>query len=950
MTKNNPPQKKESTGKKNKITLNKQKIKGITRILVLVLIFSFLLAGGVAFGMVVAGLHGTPEFSIEQLRSPLPSEIKDDKGNLVVRLDREQYREEVGIEEIPLHVKQSFIAIEDVNFYNHMGFDFRGIMRAASNNFRETGNPFRGSQGGSTITQQLVKNAFLSPRQQLERKIQELWLSIQVERAFTKDEILELYLNNAVYFNHNAYGIQAGSQVYFDKHVKDLTIAESALLAGVIRHPSRLSPYNNPLEAKNRQLTVLNAMREQGFINETEYETAKNTDVEILLAELPERHYPFPHYIDYVIYEELVPILAAMTGETSAEEARSFAENLIYHGGLKIHTYLDQDMQRHTESVINNPENFPVTTADQAGVTQPQAAAVLLDPNTGGIRALVGGRDYGVHNMLNRVVSRRQPGSAMKPISIYAPAIEENLISPGSVIDDAPTVFSLSGSGQGYTPENFGRSFAGLITAREALVRSYNVPAVQVYTNVLGTDKAAAYTENFGITTMTQGDKVNPSAAIGGWEHGVKPVEMAGAYGTLANKGIKVNPSAIKYIEDRNGEMLYQSPTSTESVVSEETAWLVSDMLKDVAEWGTASRINLGRPVAAKTGTSQSERDGWLAAYTPDYVLTVWMGYDRDEGTGNTIPGHWQYTTNFVNRILGHALEGTEVKNFNRPPGITGPIAISSKSGLRPSELTPEAYITSDYFKQHMVPSTTCEAFVEVEVCVESGKLISDFCPEYSFETRVMLERRPYITTDNRWTHGAGRAPADVALMAPDPEDICDYHDEGYELVDKGISAEIAEDESYITLSWNKLEEPEVKYNLYRRGAEEGAFTLLGTFQNDNYVDRDITPGATYLYYMNAVNKEGDIIRLGWRLAVTVSKEDMLDDEDEKDPDDETSEDQKEEKNEKDEDDKEDKENSGSSSQEDKENDKENEDRNHQNNTSNNSNHNGVGNEKPNNN
>lgn len=838
-------------------------------IAILVIIF---LSGGVAFGMTIAALQGTPDFDPERMSSALPSEIRDRNGNLIVRLDREQYRVETDLDDVPEHTQQAFIAIEDDNFYDHRGFDPRGIMRAATTNFRTTGNPFRGPQGGSTITQQLVKHAFLSPKQQLERKIQELWLAIQVERVYTKDEILEFYLNNAVYFNHNAYGIQAGSQVYFDKDVSELTVEESALLAGVIKHPSRLSPFNNPEDAKQRQELVLRSMKSQDFITKDEYKTAKSVGIDDMLTELPERTYPNPHFVDYVINEEVIPILTEITGGSS-EEARGQAENLLYHGGLTIYTTMDKSMQQTAENVVNDSNNYPTTREDASGVTQPQSAVVLADPESGELRALVGGRNYGINNMVNRTLSRRQPGSVMKPINIYAPAIEERIISPGSVLDDAPMVFDIPDTNRTYTPENFNRSFAGLVTARTALVRSLNVPAVDLYVNELGANKAAEYTEQFGITTMTESDKRNPAAAIGGWDHGVKPIEVNAAFATLANEGVRVEPYAVREIQDRNGDIIYEAVPEKKPVLSEETAWLVSDMLKDTVNWGTASQVNLGRPAAAKTGTSQNQRDGWLSTYTPNLAMTVWIGYDRHDAQGSSISNPWRYTTSMVNQIMGPSLEGMEIRNFQRPSGIQGPISISTKSGLLPSDITPDDYITSDYFLNNMVPTQEDNAFEEVEICLESEQLATEDCPEHTLETKVFLKDRSYMTTDDRWTGGPGRVPADTELMAP--EESCEIHGDGEEGVSPGLRGDVIHDGRAIRLRWSSLREDIAGYNLYKQGPQDDEFVLIKeNTANTFFVDNDISEGETYTYRLTEIDEEGNESTFAQTVTISVVTDD----------------------------------------------------------------------------
>ena len=849
--KNSRTPKKKNKKKNIKVNYKKSLVVAL-KVALVIGAFLIVFGGSAAFGMFVASLQDIPDFDPTELESTLPSKIKDKDGELIVRLDREQYRETVSLDEVPEHVKQAFLAIEDSNFYDHLGFDVRGIGRAAMINVRETGSPFGGLHGGSTITQQLVKNSFLTPERSLERKAQEVWLAMQVERAYTKDEILELYLNNAVYFNHNAYGIQAASNIYFDKNVDELEVEEAALLAGIIRHPSRLSPYENPDGAKQRQHVVLQSMLNQDYISQEEFNEASDRPLDDMLHQLEAREYPYPHYVDYVINEEILPILASeMDQEDESIDTRSEVEQMLYHGGMTIYTNMDRDLQARVEEVMDNDDNYPMTLTGDNGIPQPQSAAVITDPSTGEIKAIFGGRGYSIENMANRANSNSiNPGSALKPIIVYGAAFEEEIMSPGSAIDDAPTAWE-DGGGY-YTPENFSRAFRGLITIREALVRSLNVPAVKAFEEV-GKDSGIEFGQNLGLSTLTEGNKNNLSSAIGGGVD-VNPIEMAKAYGVYANEGIKVETNAISRIEDRNNEVIYESNPDRDAVVSHETSWLVTDILQDVVSHGTASSLNVDRPVAAKTGTSQNSRDGWLVSYTPDRVISIWMGFDSG---GEFIPSATSYPVSMTNQIFDHAHEGIELSDFDMPSDITGPIEISSKSGLRPSDLTPVDYITSDYFRRNMVPSEECDVFVEKEVCSESEQLVGDFCPSDTIETEVFLERdEPYEVTDERWApESAGRRPWDHDLEAPDEE--CEVHLDGPNRP-VGVSLDLIDDE-VPEISWFPPFGEEIAgYNVYRRSPGEDDFTKLNDrpISATSYRDENAEPGENYEYMVKTVDED----------------------------------------------------------------------------------------------
>lgn len=663
-----------------------------------------LLAGGIlSIFLLVIFLSG---INPERIEATLPSTIKDKDGETIISLDREHRREEISIEKVPDHVLKAFIAVEDIRFYEHSGVDVRGISRAAASNLRETGNPFQGSQGGSTITQQLVKNTLLSPERTLLRKMREAWLAYRVERSLTKEEILEYYLNYATYFHHNNYGIQAASKFYFNKEVSDLTLEEGALLAGIIRHPSRLSPHEYPEESKKRQETVLLAMKEGGFISEEEYNQAKSRNLEEFLAPIPQRKFVHPHFVDYVIYEEALPILRDIIGSRDLPRGVQDAEKLLYFHGLTIYTTMDRNLQVRSEEIINNPASYPASGKDEGGVIQPQGALVLSEPETGRILAMVGGRDYGYHNMINRATSHRSPGSALKPILVYAPAMEEGLISPASLLEDTPTAWKING--QEYKPKNFNDTYAGTTTIRNALVRSLNVPAVKVYNDFLGRERGIAYGKSFGITTFDESDRHNPAAALGGLLNGVKPVELTEAYATLANKGTRMEHHTISRIENRQGKILYEHRPQGKKVVSEETAWLISNILKDVVARGTASSLNLNFPVAAKTGTSQDFRDAWLVGYTPSLTATFWLGYDKGD---TPVVNRTVYTTRVLQDIMSYALRDKNNRDFERPENIVGPVSICSLRGHLATNTTPANYIIRDYFHVNMVPTQYCTAF-----------------------------------------------------------------------------------------------------------------------------------------------------------------------------------------------------------------------------------------------
>lgn len=739
---------------------------------VLLIIVSAFLAG--VFLPVHTYADNTPDFRLWKEQTPLSSHIYDRYGNEVGTLYGEQNRIMVNLELIPQHVQQAFIAIEDERFYSHVGIDPIAIVRSFFANLKSRQWT---EQGGSTITQQLIKNAYLTREKTLARKLNEAWLAIMLERQFTKDEILEMYLNT-IYFAHGAYGIEAAANLYFNKSTNELAVTESALLAGIPRLPNYYSPYSNFESARQRQQMVLHKMVELQFICEEEMEEILAE--EITLAGFPTRDYPFPYFMDYMLHHELVPILA----EKPQFEGRGEAYDAVYTGGLKIYTTLDPNVQASAEEVINEDayyaqnmrvdmqklinlgggEGYPDTVLKEDGVLQPQASFVIAEPSTGELLGLVGGREYSKDNQSLRYLSPRQPGSAIKPLLVYAPAIEEQLILPGSIVDDAPFIRG------DWAPENFRRNFLGLVTVRKAVEKSLNVPAVRLFSE-LGVEKGIDYASKMGLSTLGEEDH-NLAASLGGLTLGVTPLDMAQAYAVLANEGVKTELHTIKRVEDSNGKVLYERRTNPKAVLQPHTAFLMTDMLIDVGLTGTATALKADRSLAVKTGTSSENRDAYLVAYTPDIVISFWMGHDMQ--TRGSIQGGSSAAIPLVNALLDEILINRTQSDFRIPAGIVGPVEICSKSGMLPGPYCPKEKHVKDYFSADKLPQEVCDKHIVLNVCRTSHLLPGFFCPSWEIEPWVFLDRPPFVLTDERWRGGEGRGPEDMHRIPP--TDYCNAH------------------------------------------------------------------------------------------------------------------------------------------------------------------------------
>lgn len=667
-------------------------------------------AGSAVTAVIVDFINTAPPFDPVKLKAVETSYIYDGGNEEVAVLHAEQHRITVSLDQVPIHLQQAFIAIEDERFYRHRGFDIVASMRAAYANHAAG----KVVQGGSTITQQLAQNAFLTPEATYRRKIQEIWLALELEQNYSKTEILEIYLNR-IYFGNGAYGVEAAAQTYFNKTIAELNIAESAMLAGITRSPNYYNPFNDEAEAESRMRTVLTSMKRLQYISEREYKEAVTTKPDY--AVLHDLDYQYPHFLDYVIHHELVGILMAMPDIYTREEAYQ----AIYNGGLRVYTTLEPKLQEHLEEVLARESLYPATiiidmerarnlvasvpagrnlTRDQVidlidtekGIAQPQASIVLADPETGRIRALGGSREYRKNvDELLRFTTLRSPGSAIKPIITYGPALEEGTLSgAGSTLNDSP----FTGP-QGWKPQNFDRRFRGMIPVREALYYSLNVPAVRAFQD-LGTRVGASYAQRMGISTIDPNEIDNLSLTLGGFTHGVTAIDMAQAYSVFANEGLKVDLHTVERIINSRGEVIYENNSKPKRVLSPQTTFIINDILQDFVRKYLGRALQIDRPVAAKTGTSENWKDVYLVAYTPNLVASFWMGYD--EPKMGSIRQGWRYSTVFIREIFLEVFKDLERKDFYRPEGVIRMEACTITGRYPTLESRLNGTVRSDYF------------------------------------------------------------------------------------------------------------------------------------------------------------------------------------------------------------------------------------------------------------
>lgn len=601
--------------------------KYMKKLLVLGLILSFLGVATLSFFLLYLRSQPLPPSVIEQTTS-----IYAENGEVIDTLFGGENRTVVPLENIPQELIEATISIEDRHFYTHVGFDFKRLVKAIMVDIQHMAKV----QGASTITQQLARNLYLTLDKTWERKIKEAILTIQLELNYTKNQLLSLYLNQ-IYYGHAAYGVQAAAKTFFGKDVSELSLAESAMLAGVPKGPGYYSPYLDFENAKGRQRTVLYAMVEQNFITKEEADLAYAEEIKLAGLIPSEQKVIAPYFRDYITY--------------LVKERYGISEELLVHGGLKIYTTLDPVMQKSAEELVAKhlPKDRPL-----------QAAMIAMDPQTGAIRAMVGGRDY-KESQYNRVFAKRQPGSSFKPF-LYLAALE-NGFTPISELKSEPTVFTY-GKDEVYIPKNFGDSYPNdFISLQEAISRSDNIYAVK--TNMLlGEEKLVETASRVGIES-----KLSPIPSLALGTIPVSPMEMAVAYSTIANLGEKVEPIAIWKIVDQEGNILVEEQTKKTRVAEAVPTFLLTQMMQTVfEEGGTGFRVasELHRPVAGKTGTT--DYDSWLVGFAPQLTLAVWTGYD--EGTKMDSINDSRLAVPLWADLMESALAGKPPSLFEVPDGV----------------------------------------------------------------------------------------------------------------------------------------------------------------------------------------------------------------------------------------------------------------------------------------
>lgn len=659
-----------------------------------------------AIGISIAGLFTyyiatAPKLDVEKLAIPFSSQYYDMDGNLIGDLAGDEQRKKVTFDDLPEILIDAITATEDVRFFSHMGIDLRRIGGAIKANITRG----FGAEGASTITQQVVENSFLTSDKKLKRKVQEQWLSLKLEREYSKEEILELYLNK-INFGSGAYGVGKAAEVYFGKtDLHDLTLIEAAILAGLPQRPSAYNPYENPDLMAGRVDTVLKLMVRHGKITEEEANEAREVDIPSLLVGKRPKASSYEAFIQKV-----------------REEVKTKVDGAdIYTDGLKIYTTLDPKAQEHVEFLLTDSENNPINYVTD----DLQAAMTILDTKSGAIRAIGGGRNKDNIDGFNFAIQGgRQPGSTFKPLLVYGPAIEHHNISTYHQLnDDAP--YDVPGS----TPiRNVSRTYKGWVSARTALKESINVPTVKLFDEIgkeSGYQQSKEFAERLGIKFAN--DSINVREAIGGHETDVNPLQLAGAFRPFGNEGIYNEPYAVTRVEFPDGKVVELQP-EPKAVMADYTAYMVTDMLKDVLTSGSGTSANIpSLPVAGKTGTTNlpdnlggGANNSWFVGYTTNYTISAWVGYEKSNRAlldSNDAQGS---QLGIARALFKDAMtkmsEGIETADFVKPSSV---VEVAIERGTNPPQLpskyTPKENVITELFVKGHEPSKISEKYDRIE-------------------------------------------------------------------------------------------------------------------------------------------------------------------------------------------------------------------------------------------
>ena len=751
MAVNNSTKTKSSPRSKKKAKQNKTKkvFKGICFGVLFCFLALFVMAAGYAFAIIKT----TPPLNVDDVLSlNQPSSLYDNDGEFMDNLHTDEERYVIDSSEMPANLKNAFVSIEDERFYKHNGIDIQRIAGAALLDVKKILTGQRGLHGASTLTQQLLKNTILTNDVSIERKVKEIYLAINLEKKLTKDQILTAYLNT-IPLGGQVYGVEAASLLYFSKSASDLSLIECAYLAGITQAPTTYSAYNennikDPTPYINRTVTVLSMMKQNNYITEDEcskaIEQVKNGG---LVFKKSKQDYNLNYeWFVYPAVSQVKEDLKKKYNYTDEEVSK-----LVVNGGLKIYTTMDRDLQDFTQQTLDNYKNLGVSngeTYDSNGVPLLQASATIVDYRNGQVLAMVGGRGKQQPQSTNRAYSSLRPiGSTTKPLTVYGPAINEEVITAATPIDDAPLPQNKLDGGNHYDPANSDFTYQGLMTAREALTYSKNTAAV-IVEDMLGTKTGIEYGENLGLKYNEKSKSSIASLALGQFNNDPKDPDggntyiLAGAFGTFGNEGEYVKPLLYTKVVDATGKTILDNNNSDSTeVFSPETAYIMYDMLKGPVTYYSGTPAKWGEmPVSGKTGTTSDSCDLWFAGLTPYLSGSVWLGYDNP----TKLVGGSSACAKLWGMLMERAHEGLKVKEIEEPSGIVK-VAVCKDSGLLPSSLCSQDprgnRVYEELFAEGTEPTTACDVHVIANINRLNNKLATPGTPSLLTRKSIFIKK-----------------------------------------------------------------------------------------------------------------------------------------------------------------------------------------------------------------
>jgi penicillin-binding protein len=861
-----------------------------------------ILGGSAAFGYVSALVKNDPIRSEDMIKQQIQENsvtgfayFNDD--SVIGQLRTEEDRRLVALADIPQIVLDAVLAIEDKDFYSHKGIDFKGLFRAVSQKVLNEDV----QTGGSTITQQLARRVFLTLDRDDGRKAREILLALRLERVMSKDEILLAYLNKIPYGNgstgYNLYGIKAAAKGLFNiNDLKELNIAQAAYLAGLPQSPTTYSAFTGKPEfdeegfkkAVNRQQLVLKRMLEEQKITENQYQEALKFDIKGAMPKASQKAYTTYPYLMIeterqaaeILLKQQTPSLDPKKNQVAYNDALKNIQSQLYRGGYQIYTTIDKTLYDSMQEIAKNDKNFIPNDAKK-GIEQ--VGGIMLNSKTSAILGMIEGRDFFEEQLNHATQAYRQPGSAMKPIAAYIPALEKGLIQPSSVIDDIPIILK-DGTKGFHIPQNWDNKYHGLITARQALNQSYNIPAIKLFLDSVGIEEAWNFARKLGITSLQKEDNYAQTGVIGGLKYGVSVKEITNAYATISNKGVFNEAYMIRKITDSNGKVIYEHELKPSTVFSEQTSYLMTDMMKTVISQGTATDLmskfkSYGKiQISGKTGSTQDDADAWFMGFTPDITTGVWIGYDQPINKLTSKNGQTNHAKSIWALMMNSAVEKKPElfsnKSFKKPDGIVE-MTVSNLSGKLPSEMTTKSgHAVTDIFNKKFVPTEEDNVMVDMSIIPYNGLnyIAQPNTPAEFVTKKTVIKREKSIGNLLKELDDILKKLPEDKRKPIDSYKPLDYDDDAPSEVDPRVDdgkepaapATLVATKSGDTavLTFQASPSPDVVgYRIYRSENKGSSFQLLNgkvimAGAETKFTDQ-VSPAGVYGYFLRAVDVGG---------------------------------------------------------------------------------------------